>query len=471
MADYDLSKTVIPYLDRHLSFPLLAHLLEISIFSDQDVQTAQYELAKGTNMFDYAVQLFTQIYADQPVPPEFDVKRKNAVSTHERLQQEAQAVLDVIENPDVAQALRQDKNQNLQYLKDNYNLTLEQITALYNFGQFQYSYGNYSGAADYLYHFRVLSTDNDLNTSAHWGKLASDILTGKWDIALEELNTLRDVIDSRAPAPLLAPSSAAATPEPALAQLHSRTWLVHWSLFVYFNHPQGRTLLLETFLAPTYLNTIQTSSPWILRYLAAAAILSRKTTATSSSSSAPLSSRVRNAIREVVKVIQTEEYQYQDPVTSFLKELYIEFDFEAAQRELALAEEVVANDFFLNEFREEFLDNARYLISEAYCRIHQKIDIADLSERLNLSRDEGEKWIVNLIRETRMGADAKIDLEKNVIEINRPALPIYQTVIEKTRGLALRTQALGAAVGRTGQQGQGQTPKVAEIQAPAVMVN
>jgi len=37
---------------------------------------------------------------------------------------------------------------------------------------------------------------------------------------------------------------------------------------------------------------------------------------------------------------------------------------------------------------------------------------SDLSERLNLSRDEGEKWIVNLIRETRMGADAKIDLEK-----------------------------------------------------------
>ncbi len=36
----------------------------------------------------------------------------------------------------------------------------------------------------------------------------------------------------------------------------------------------------------------------------------------------------------------------------------------------------------------------------------------DLSDRLNLTRAEGEKWIVNLIRETRMGADAKIDLEK-----------------------------------------------------------
>ena len=63
-------------------------------------------------------------------------------------------------------------------------------------------------------------------------------------------------------------------------------------------------------------------------------------------------------------------------MTSFLKELYIEFDFEAAQKELTLAEEVVKNDFFLNEFKDEFLDNARYLISEAYCRIHQKIDIA-----------------------------------------------------------------------------------------------
>ena len=29
-----------------------------------------------------------------------------------------------------------------------------------------------------------------------------------------------------------------------------------------------------------------------------------------------------------------------------------------------------------------------------------------------MSAEEGEKWIVNLIRDTRMGADAKIDLEK-----------------------------------------------------------
>ena len=154
--------------------------------------------------------------------------------------------------------------------------------------------------------------------------------------------------------------------------------LLHWSLFVYFNHPQGRTLLLETFLTPIYLNTIQTSSPWVLRYLATAAVLCRK------SSSGALSSRVRHSIREIVKIIQMEEYQYQDPVTQFLKELYVEFDFEAAQKELGKAETVVANDFFLGDFRDDFMDNARYLITEAYCRIHQRIDIAYIASSLGI---------------------------------------------------------------------------------------
>ena len=300
-----------------------------------------------------------------------------------------------------------------------FQLTLEQISVLYKYGQFLYTIGNYSGTADYLYHFRVLSTDPDLNLSAHWGKLACDILLGKWDTALEELDSLRESIDARLPGPAPDSSSVGSS---SLIQLQSRTWLLHWSLFVYFNHPQGRTLLLETFLSPAYLNTIQTSSPWVLRYLAGAAIVTRKTANSTSS-------RARHAIRDIVRVIQTEEYQYKDPITQFLKDLYVDFDFEAAQRSLTVAERVVENDFFLGNFRQDFMDNARYLISEAYCRIHQKIDIeyipcrasllmhsdvfgSDLSARLNLSQEEGEKWIVNLIRDMRMGADAKIDLEK-----------------------------------------------------------
>jgi translation initiation factor 3 subunit E len=69
MAEHDLSKTIIPYLDRHLSFPLLAHLVETQLFPVEEVTQAQYELAKGTDMFDYAVTLFQQIHPDQDVPP------------------------------------------------------------------------------------------------------------------------------------------------------------------------------------------------------------------------------------------------------------------------------------------------------------------------------------------------------------------------------------------------------------------
>lgn len=44
-----------------------------------------------------------------------------------------------------------------------------------------------------------------------------------------------------------------------------------------------------------------------------------------------------------------------------------------------------------------------------------------MSQRLNLSQEEGEKWIVNLIRDTRV--DAKIDFEEvNKREMNRPRL-------------------------------------------------
>ncbi|KIL57020.1 hypothetical protein M378DRAFT_16560 [Amanita muscaria Koide BX008] len=64
----------------------------------------------------------------------------------------------------------------------------------------------------------------------------------------------------------------------------------------------------DSFMSPAYINTIQTSCPWILRYLSAAAVLSPKTSSSQSAPGAPpVSSRVRSALREMVKVIQTVE--------------------------------------------------------------------------------------------------------------------------------------------------------------------
>lgn len=273
---------------------------------------------------------------------------------------------------------------------------------LYKFGQFQYSIGHYGGASDYLYHFRVLSTDSKLVLSAMWGKLASDILEGSWDAALEELNGLRDHIDQR----------GSSGPGGPLVALQQRTWWLHWSLFVYFNHPNGRELLLESWLSQNYLNTIQTAAPWLLRYLVAAVVISRKSTLRSAGpASAGNSARSREAVRDVIRALGQEQYQYQDAVTEFLRKLYSEVDFEGAREEMSRCDAAeLDDDFFLQEFKAEFVENARYLVSEAYCKIHHRIDIGELSDRLGLSREEGERWIVDLVRDARL--DAKIDLKE-----------------------------------------------------------
>jgi translation initiation factor 3 subunit E len=65
---------------------------------------------------------------------------------------------------------------------------------------------------------------------------------------------------------------------------------------------------------------------------------------------------------------------------------------------------------------------------------------SDLSARLGLNQDEGEKWIVNLIRDTRV--DAKIDYKEGTVIMNHPPQSVYQQVIEKTKGAFFRTQVL-----------------------------
>lgn len=68
MAEYDITEKMIPFIDKHLAFPVLTHLLETSLFPEEDVRAAQYELAKTTNMVDFTVQLFQQLYPDEDIP-------------------------------------------------------------------------------------------------------------------------------------------------------------------------------------------------------------------------------------------------------------------------------------------------------------------------------------------------------------------------------------------------------------------
>jgi len=420
-AGYDLTPVISQYLDRHLVFPLLEFLgLKKDIYSEDDLMKAKLDLLAKTNMVDFAMDIFKNLNKTEETPADMLARRQSVVATLKELQVSCVPILKILENQALVKQLRAEKNFNAQYLQDNHEITPANIDALYRYAKFQYECGNYSGAAEYLYQFRALSPANDeRNFSALWGKFAAEILMQNWEDALKDLNHLKDLIDSKN---FTSP----------LRQLQQRTWLIHWSLFVFFNHPMGRNGIIDLLFQDKYLNAIQTACPHILRYLATAVIVNK---------------RRRNMLKDMVKVIQQEVYTYRDPITEFLEALYVNFDFEGAQVKLREAEKVLMDDFFLVSTRDEFIENARLFIFETYCRIHNVIDVGMLAEKLNLDKDSAEKWIVNLIRNARL--DAKIDSKANTVIMGTQYPSVYQKVIEKTKGLSFRSSVLANNLAKT----------------------
>lgn len=191
-------------------------------------------------------------------------------------------------------------------------------------------------AAELLQPYRTLCTSSERNMSALWGKLASDILMQNFEAAREDINKLRDAIDNQ----------TFALP---LVQLQQRTFLLHWSLFVFWNHENGRNDLIDLFFSPPYLAAIQINAQHLLRYLATAVVINK---------------RRRNVLKDLIKTIQQESYEYSDPITQFLEDLFVNYDFDGAQQKLKECEAVIDNDFFLTACRDEFVENARLFIFE-----------------------------------------------------------------------------------------------------------
>merc|ERR1719374_170936 len=383
-------------------------------------------------MVDFAMDVFRQLYKDKEVPKELKDKRVTVVSELKSLQSAVVPITTILEDPHVTEQIQNSRDGQLfETLQKDHEFKPEYLDVLYNFAKFQYECGNYSGAAEYLYFHRVLAPPSDKNfMNALWGKLASEILMQNWDTALEDVNRIKEIIDTGGQ---VGGMSLGGMGNP-LQALQQRAWLIHWSLFVFFNHPKGRDHIIDLFLfQPQYLNTIQTIYPHILRYLTTAVITNK---------------RRKNVIKDLVKVIQQESYTYKDPITEFIECLYVNFDFDAAQTKLRECETVIINDFFLVACLEDFIENARLFIFETFCRIHQCISIDMLADKLNMSSEDAERWIVNLIRKSPFRLDAKIDSKMGHVIMETPAVSSYEQVIEKTKSLALRTQMLATNVER-----------------------
>ncbi len=83
------------------------------------------------------------------------------------------------------------------------------------------------------------------------------------------------------------------------------------------------------------------------------------------------------------------------------------------------------------------MENARLFIFQEFCRIHTTIDLKMLSDKLNMDMEATELWIANLIRNARL--NAKIDSQAGTIIMKQSYVSAYDQVVEKTKGLSVRT--------------------------------
>eukprot|EP01120_Amphizonella_sp_Union-15-10_P007861 TRINITY_DN2710_c0_g1_i2.p1 TRINITY_DN2710_c0_g1~~TRINITY_DN2710_c0_g1_i2.p1 ORF type:complete len:458 (-),score=97.97 TRINITY_DN2710_c0_g1_i2:87-1403(-) len=408
MAEYDNTKIIGRFLDRHLAVTLFEHLEAKKIYSDEEILKGKLALLFDTNMVDFAMDIYKKLYQTEEVPEEMKAKRASVISKLKSLPFQSEPLMEKLKDTSFIERLRKEGNFNMNHLKANYGVKDEHLDDLFRIAKFQFECGNYSATAEYLSFFRELSNDPEKNLAALWGKLAAEILIMEnMEQATTDLEELKETIENK----------SISTP---LGQLQQRAWVIHWSLFVYFGDPTGRGRFVDLIFSERYMNTVQTTCPHILRYLTAAVVTNKKR---------------KTYLKNLVDVIE-QESSYKDPITEFIEALYIKFDFETAQQKLKECERVLENDYFLNVIQEEFIENARLFIFETYCKIHSCIDINMLAQRLDMNGSEAERWIVNLIRNAKL--DAKIDSAAGTVLMGSTQPSVFQQLIDKTKALSLK---------------------------------
>lgn len=276
-----------------------------------------------------------------------------------------------------------------------------------------------------IYYLKSVSPDM---LQVLWGKLACEILVEDWEAASVAVDAVKTGLESLV-------SSKEIT---AVKALQQRTWLIHWALFVYWNDSAkgGLENLVDLFHSERYKQAITTNAPHLLRYLTAAVLLCKRRVTKKSASGSNAESR--RLMKNLINVMH--DCEYSDPIVEFVNCLCVKFDFDSAQTKLMECESVLQSDFFLCKQTKLFMEEARVFVFENYCRIHNKIDLKALGEKLAMDQDQAERWIVDLIRNADL--NAKIDSEEGCVVMGANAQSIYEQVMDRTRDLNVRSATL-----------------------------
>jgi translation initiation factor 3 subunit E len=418
LARYDLCSKMSPFLDRHLILPILIFVKELDVYKSDDITRAEIELLKDTNMIDFIAEKYQTI--GEEAPASLMDRREGLLTTLEESREKVFKLLQILE---VQESL--DRIPGCKSLEDFYKefeLDDKVLDELLLYTKLMYECGDYALASELLKHYKtIIAVDveravNKDTISSLWGQLASNILSKDFKVAAELILDIHDKLEKAEKA------ESAQQKMPMREVLLQRTWWLHWALYAVFNSEEVDPKVLDFFLNEKSLSIISLSCPYLFRYVGACLILNK---------------RLKLVLFDAVKVLQHECGSYSDPITRFLLALYTDMDFDEAQRELQKCRLVCKGDYFLSAQWAEFEENARLLIFERYCRIHQCINIQMIAEKLNMAPEEAELWIVKLIQSAKL--DARIDSEKSRVVMSKAPPSVYQQVIEKTKNLSFRS--------------------------------
>ncbi|CAK9294387.1 unnamed protein product [Gordionus sp. m RMFG-2023] len=417
MAEYSLFSKITPYLDKHLLFPLLENMTNNPNYDQKVLNDVKLRLLQSTFMVDYAIELYNN---PNDVPQELLEKRRTVLEILAEAVSAAEPINQIISLPEAVALISREREYTVLYqnLKIEFNFDPTMLEHLYKVARLRFECGDYLYAANKLDAYLSLITMNHPNfKTALWGKLASDILNQFWEHALNEFKQLKETIDNK-------------VYKNEVESLQERTWLLHWSLFIYFNHPDGKEHLIDLFLYQIpYLNIIQTVCPHLLRYLTAAVITSK---------------RKKQALKDLIKIFKQEYYAHNDPLIEFMVSLFVDCDFEKAKKKMLECAILLESDFFLCNHKDECMEAIRQMTFEKYTKIHQCLSLSVVAEKLNMNVAEAEKWIGNLVATTRV--DVKIEYSKGHVLMNTQVIPPYQKIIDKAKTLSYHTQNMASLI-------------------------
>lgn len=261
-----------------------------------------------------------------------------------------------------------------------------------------------------------------------WGRLyvnmierfnSKDETVAKGQALVDELKSLRYRVESRGP-------------ESYFQVISGRCSILHYFLIVtyIFGVEPDYDYLIELFSNDNYMSAIQTCSPHLFRYLIFMLILSKNKKKTA-----------KYNLESVTTTYENNLCDYEDAVVKFVKLLFLDFNFEQANELIKQFKHEVSKDIFLSDHMDLAVNNSKEMLFEVFCNIYSSVDIELISKYLELSKEDSEIWIVNLIRKNNIKARFSAD-NKSCLELKSKHNNAYEESVKKSRDMVTRTNLL-----------------------------